>query len=275
MYVTLLVCTDRVIAYAQFLAGPPGGLTLPLTPTRLSDRSGGIYGPYASWASTGINAHRASVKASSAVARGETEKEVLEYYQYHSDRDSHVYTVRLGRLYYHGSVYFLPGGIASGAEGVGEIPQSFDKARMYFLKVVRNMWAGDLDSNGNVMGRRKMSKETEEGLKEPAMVAAAFLGRMALRGEGHKRDYKRAKMWFERAAELVSLCEGMMELTSLQGDREAHNGLGLVYRDGLGVAVDRQKASHYFQAAAGQDLAEAQVNLAKIHMGMYYETLKC
>ena len=35
------------------------------------------------------------------------------------------------------------------------------------------------------------------------MMAAEFLGRMALRGEGMKRDYKRAKLWYERAAELV------------------------------------------------------------------------
>lgn len=152
-----------------------------------------------------MNAHRAAVKASSAVARGETEAEVLEYYQYHSDRDSHVYTVRLGRLYYLGSIYFLPGGISSGAEGVGEIPQSFEKARMYFTKVARILWPSDWDSGGEVVGRRKLSKESEEAIKDPAMVAASFLGRMALRGEGQKSDYKRAKLWFERAAELVGL----------------------------------------------------------------------
>lgn len=31
--------------------------------------------------------------------------------------------------------------------------------------------------------------------------------------------------------------------------------------------MDKQKAYHYFQAAAGQDLAEAQVNLGKLHLG--------
>jgi SEL1 protein len=41
----------------------------------------------------------------------------------------------------------------------------------------------------------------------------------------------------------------------------------MIYRDGLGVLVDKQKAFQYFQAAAGQDLAEAQVNLAKLHLG--------
>jgi SEL1 protein len=43
--------------------------------------------------------------------------------------------------------------------------------------------------------------------------------------------------------------------------------LGIIHRDGLLVPVDKQKAYHFFQAAAGQDLAEAQVNLAKLHLG--------
>ena len=190
-------------AYTYFLSGPPGGRTLPLAPTRLSDRVGGIYGPHASWASTGANANRAAVKASSAVARGETEKEVLEYYQYHSDRDAHVYTVRLGRLFYLGSVYFLPGGVSSGAERIGEIPQSFTKAKEYFLRVAKVLWPVDFEANGQVAARRKMTKEMEETVRDPAMVAAAFLGRMAMRGEGQKSDYRRARLWYERAAELV------------------------------------------------------------------------
>ena len=55
-----------------------------------------------------------------------------------------------------------------------------------------------------------------------------------------------------------------------QGDKEAHNGLGIMYRDGLGVPVDKVKAYHFFQAAAGQDLAEAQVHLGKLHLGGFY-----
>lgn len=45
------------------------------------------------------------------------------------------------------------------------------------------------------------------------------------------------------------------------------NALGIIYRDALLVNADPQKAYNYFQAAAGQDLAEAQVNLAKLHLG--------
>lgn len=191
------------------MSGPAGGRTLPLTPTRLSDLSGGIYGPHASWASTGAMALRASIKATSASARGETEKEVLEYYQYHSDRDSLVYTVRLGRLFYFGSVYFLPGGVASGAEGVGEIPQDYRKARDYFTRVARHLWPTDFDIGGKVMPKRKMNKEQEDAVRDPAVVAAGFLGRMALRGEGGKEDWRRARMWLERAAEMVRLLQSL------------------------------------------------------------------
>ncbi|EIW70996.1 hypothetical protein TREMEDRAFT_27959, partial [Tremella mesenterica DSM 1558] len=248
-------------AYQTFLSGPPGGRTLPLAPSRLSDQFGGIYGPHASWASTGANAHRPAVRASSASARGETESEILEYYQYHSDRDAHVYTVRLGRLFYLGSVYPQPGGIGSGAEYVGAIPQSYIRAKEYFTKVARVLWPVDFDANGQIAGKRRMSKESEESVREAAMVAAAFLGRMALRGEGGRRDYKRAKMWYERAAEL--------------GDREALNGLGLMHLHGLSLPPDPMKAYGYFQAAASQDLAEAQVSLGKLHLerGEYQQAL--
>jgi SEL1 protein len=75
---------------------------------------------------------------------------------------------------------------------------------------------------------------------------------MYLRGEGVKADAATAKMWFERGAEF--------------GDRESHNGLGIIWRDGLvNGKIDLKKAVGHFTAAAGQDLAEAQVNLGKYH----------
>ena len=65
---------------AKFLSGPPGGRTLPLTPPRLSDLDGGIYGPGASVASTGLNAGRAVIKTANARAAGETWEDLMEYY---------------------------------------------------------------------------------------------------------------------------------------------------------------------------------------------------
>ena len=65
---------------AKFSSGPAGGLTLPQTPTRLSDLAGGVYGPGASVASTGMNVHRPAIKAGFARAAGETWEDVLDYY---------------------------------------------------------------------------------------------------------------------------------------------------------------------------------------------------
>ena len=79
---------------------------------------------------------------------------------------------------------------------------------------------------------------------------------MYLRGEGVKADPAIAKMWFERGAE--------------HGDRESHNGLGIIYRDGFpGIKHDLKNALAHFGVAAGQELAEAQVNLGKYHYGAH------
>ena len=73
---------------------------------------------------------------------------------------------------------------------------------------------------------------------------------MYLRGEGVKQDFGLAKMWFERGAEY--------------GDKESHNGLGIILRDGLVDGKrDVKKAVMHFMKAANQELAEAQVNLGK------------
>jgi len=65
---------------AKFLTGPPGGRTLPPTHTRLSDIEGGIFGPGASVASTGLNAHRAAIKAGLSRESGETWADILDFY---------------------------------------------------------------------------------------------------------------------------------------------------------------------------------------------------
>ena len=74
---------------------------------------------------------------------------------------------------------------------------------------------------------------------------------MYLRGEGVKANPALARLWFERGAE--------------HGDRECHNGLGIIYRDGLipGFKPSAKQALQYFEVAAGQELAEAQVNAGK------------
>ena len=65
-----------------------------------------------------------------------------------------------------------------------------------------------------------------------------------------------ARMWFERG--------------SAAGDRECHNGLGVIWRDGLVLGqTNEKKALAFFNAAAAQELAEAQVNLGKYYYSKF------
>lgn len=135
------------------------------------------------------------------------------------------------------------GGVASGAEGVGAVPRDFHRARAYFLRIARLLWP--LASQG------KKKSDVDDQTTLFAAQSACYLGRMLLRGEGVQQDFKLAKIWYDRGAEY--------------GDRECHNGLGIIWRDGLGVKKDERKAIASFAIAAGQDLAEAQVNMGKYH----------
>lgn len=242
-------------SYAHFLAGPPGGRTLPLTALKLTDAIGGIYGPGASWASTGPNAQRAAIRASQQL--GETDnglEDVLEWYRYQSDREDAWKTVYLGKVFYTGSAYSIAGGLASGAEGVGAVDRDFAKARGYFLQIARALWPRDpalpvADDFGAKAGRRESAVDQLSG---PAALAATYLGRMYLRGEGVAQDFAAARMWLKRGSDM--------------GLAEAHNMLGIMWRDGLGVKVVPSKAMHYFKAAAGMELAEAKINLGKMQL---------
>ncbi|KAH9856024.1 HCP-like protein [Lenzites betulinus] len=236
-------------AMAKFLSGPPGGRTLPLLPPRLSDLVGGVFGPGASVASTGLNAGRAVIKTANARAAGETWEDLLEYYLFNADRGEIDYAYRLGRIFYQGSIYASPGGVASGGDGASAIGRDFHRARYYFTRIARQVWPRDPANP-----RQPHVSSKEEGLASVgyAAPAAGYLGRMYLRGEGVRQDPVIAKMWFERGAEY--------------GDKESHNGLGIIWRDGL---VDGKKelkrAMSHFAAAAAQELAEAQVNIGKYH----------
>lgn len=68
-------------AIAHFMSGPPGGRTLPRTSTRISDLDGGVFGPGASVASTGLNAYRPVIKAAKSRGAGETWDDLLEFYK--------------------------------------------------------------------------------------------------------------------------------------------------------------------------------------------------
>ncbi|KIY50282.1 HCP-like protein [Fistulina hepatica ATCC 64428] len=236
---------------AMFLAGPPGGRTLPQTGTRLSDLVGGVYGPGASVASTGLNSQRPAIKAGLARTAGETWEDVLEYYIFNADRGETDFAYRLGKIFYQGSIYASPGGIASGSEGAGAIPRNYELARHYFLYIARQVWPRD-PPNPLFYKSSQQQRDTHTPVGYAA-ASAAYLGRMYLRGEGVRADPAVAKMWFQRGADY--------------GDRECHNMLGVMYRDALipGSKPDMKKALNHFGVAAGQELAEAQVNIGKYH----------
>lgn len=131
------------------------------------------------------------------------------------------------------------------------IGRDFARARAYFLRITRLVWPSN-----NVKQPHLHKKEVEDRLGVTAALAAGYIGRMYLRGEGVSKDARTAKMWFERGADY--------------GDRECQQGLGLVYRDGLVDKPDLAKGITYFTAAAGQDLAEAQVQLGKHAYGLSF-----
>jgi SEL1 protein len=164
------------------------------------------------------------------------------------------FAFKLGKIYYQGSLYPSAGGTASGAEGVGRVPRNFPEARRYLLRVARAAWPHDPANPLDYRPSPPPQDRNERKKVAWAGAAASLIGRMYLRGEGFKQDAAVAKMWFERGVEF--------------GDREAYNGLGIIWRDGLVRGkVDIQKAINYFREAANAELAEAQVNLGKILFG--------
>lgn len=170
--------------------------------------------------------------------------------QFNADRGETDFAFRLGKIFYQGSIYGLPGGIASGGEGASAIPRDFARARYYFLRIARQVWPRDPVREPSPPTLR----EENPTLAAYAALAAGYLGRIYLRGEGVKADVPTAQMWFQRGADL--------------NEKESFNGLGIILRDGLvDGRKDVKKAMKYFTAAAGQELADAAVNLGKIYFG--------
>lgn len=172
--------------------------------------------------------------------------------QFNANRGELDFAYRLGKIYYQGSIYHAAGGIASGGEGVGAVPQSFQRSMHYFMLIARKMWPRDPT---NPLHDNPSEIKDENDQITRAILSAGYIGRMYLRGEGVKRDYGLATMWFRRGAQF--------------GDRESQNGLGILWRDGLvpGHKDSIKTAVKYFNLAADELLAESLVHLAKLHYG--------
>lgn len=77
-------------------------------------------------------------------------------------------------------------------DGSRTIPRNFDRALYYFGSVARQHWSRDGKVN---------SKESQG--KSLFGAAAGYLGLMHMRGEGVRQSFGKAKIWFQRGAELV------------------------------------------------------------------------
>ncbi|GAA6001639.1 hypothetical protein JCM10207_002243 [Rhodosporidiobolus poonsookiae] len=283
-----------------FNSGPPGGRHLPPPKLRLSDLAGGAYGP-------GASSSRAALGTGGSTAQTQQEWDnLVNFHLFHADRGDFEYMFRLGRLYYQGfgagglggvrnlargrlQVGAAPSSLASSAgagatgkvagvaDGLADGGRDFARASRWFLRLARKYWlaidgreatwnpawgpVGSKTTRGEApkVGFYDAAKDrrSDKANEAEAMVAgltAGYLGRMYLRGEGVGANYAKAFLWYSRGR--------------VQGDRDSLNGLGIMYRDGLGVERDLTKATNFFQAASQNDHPDAQVNLGKLHFGM-------
>ena len=212
---------DKAIAYAR--SGPPGGLALPRDAYRIADEEGGVYGEGASVVSSGVHANKAPANSDQNAAIDD----VLEYLDLMSRKGDLKATFSLGRLHYDGS---------------RTKKRNLRTARAYFMIVARKYWAKDgsvLPDDGDEVGKT-------------ASKAAAYLGRMFLRGEATEPSFEKALTWFRRGL--------------ANGDASCQHELGLMYLHGYGVRKDPVAAANYFKAAAEQDWPAAQVQLGKLFL---------
>ena len=212
---------DKAIAYAR--SGPPGGLALPRDAYRIADEEGGVYGEGASVVSSGVHANKAPANSDQNAAIDD----VLEYLDLMSRKGDLKATFSLGRLHYDGS---------------RTMKRNLRAARAYFMIVARKYWAKD----GSVL-----PDDTDE-IGKTASKAAAYIGRMFLRGEATEPSFEKALTWFKRGL--------------ANGDASCQHELGLMYLHGYGVRKDPVAAANYFKAAAEQDWPAAQVQLGKLFL---------
>jgi SEL1 protein len=219
---------DKAMAYWR--SGPPGGRSLVKESYRWADEVGGVYGEGASVSSSGFNA-----KSSHA-----STDDIMEYLDMLARKGDLKATFSLAKMYYDGS---------------RTTKRNVRKAQRLFMKIAMQYW----DKHG------KITAGGPKGIDKIAAKAAAYIGRMFLRGDGWEQSYEKAATWFRRGI--------------ANGDPLCRHLMGIMYRDGLGVPRDSYKAASYFRVAADEDLAPAQSDLALLFLdqgeletaGRYFE----
>lgn len=222
---------DKAMTYWQ--SGPPGGYSFMRNAYRWVEVDGGIYGEGASVSSSGPNAPRDGVTTAHI-------DYILDYLDTKERQGDYNAMLTLGKHYY---------------EAPRGYKRNFRKAQRQFMKVARAYWGKD--------GR--VNSKAPKGIERVAGKAAAYLGRMFLRGEGMEQNFEKAQTWFKRGI--------------ANGDSFAQYHMGLMYRDGLGVPQDGARAGTYLKAAAEQSLPLAQSALGVLFLdqgdidtaGRYFE----
>ncbi|KAI1137252.1 HCP-like protein [Hypoxylon sp. FL0543] len=211
-------------AMLWFRSGPPGGMAITPEAHRLSDDVGGVYGEGASVVSSGINALKVSPSSDAYAAIDD----VIEYLDLMSQKGDFKASFNLGRLYY---------------EGQRGLERNVDLARRYFAAVTTMYWRS---KDGRAVDQPKPQ------LEKYASKAAGYIGRMWLRGEGVRQDFKLARGWFERGIK--------------HGDAQSQWGLGYMNLHGLGMPKNVSKATELFKASADQDFSLSHVALGTLHL---------
>lgn len=206
-----------------YRSGPPGGRRWIVQGWRISDEYGGIYGEGASASSAGINAFRPNLNSDQNAAIGD----VIEYLDLMSQKGDHKAAFNLGRIYH---------------DGQRGLDRNLDLARRYFNHVASKYWRPD----GRIVDNYK------PGIEKTAAKAAAYLGRMYLRGDGVNQNFDRARVWFERGV--------------AHGDPLAQYGLGLMLLHGYGGKKHIKKAMNLLKISADVDFAPAQVEMGRLHL---------
>ncbi len=223
-------------ALRSFNAGPPGGRHLPPPKIRLSDLEGGPYGP-------GASSARPSLTTGGSNAQTQQEwDDLIEYHLFHAEHGDVSYQYRLGRLYYQGFAARGLGGardvqrgrvqptrLGAGPaadDGLWDGGRDFYRASKWFLRVARRLWPSDPREATWDPAQGPVATKTKNGGAAPrigyfdpakdrkndkldhhstlvAGLAAGYLGRMYLRGEGLPVNYAKAHLWFARGQKQV------------------------------------------------------------------------
>lgn len=201
---------DKAMEYWE--SGPPGGRQMSRNVHRWVELTGGAYGEGASHSSSGPNARRDTYDHKNF-------EDILEYYLMNEASGDVSATFMLGKHYYD-----PPRGYR----------RNLRAARRQFAKVAGMYWGKD----------GKINPKAPENIEKWAGKAAAYIGRMFLRGEGMEQNFENAMTWFDRGI--------------ANGDPFAQYHKGLIYRDGLGVPQDGSKAGTFLKASAEQGFTPAQ-----------------